>query len=319
MALVHIATMTTVVSVVLPAFNRLKYLRSAVASVFAQTVPDWELLVADDGSDTETRAYLRSLEGASQVRILWLSHCGIPAAVRNAALAEARGEYVAFLDSDDEWMPHKLERQLAALRARPERRWSYTGYILIDAEGKPLPSGYLQRTLHHGAILGPLLANDVDIWTPAVVAERRLLVQLGGFNPRLTLFEDYDLWLRLATQSEIELVDEPLVAVRRHDEHTDPPGVSWAACRNQSLRTLEPLVHERHLRVLVGRAQASSALEVVCTQAELDPRAAARSILGGSSGAWRYWPWWAGLPRVLLKLLLPQALLNSYRRKRRQD
>ena len=90
-----------VVSVIVPTYNRLKYLRAAVASVYAQTFTAWELVIADDGSDAETRSYLQSLTDSARVKILWRAHCSVPAVVRNAAIAEATGAYVAFLDSDD--------------------------------------------------------------------------------------------------------------------------------------------------------------------------------------------------------------------------
>src|SRR5229473_5509224 len=130
------------ISIILPTFNRLKYLRLTVDSVFAQTFVDWELLVADDGSDEETRAYLKGLESLPRVKLIWLSHSGNPSAVRNAALREARGDYIAFLDSDDMWMPTKLERQIDALRVSSDRRWIYTGYVRIGDAGetKTLPS-----------------------------------------------------------------------------------------------------------------------------------------------------------------------------------
>ncbi len=115
------------VSIILPTFGRLEYLRATVASVYRQTLQDWELIIADDGSDAETRAYLRTLEADSRVRLLWLTHTGIPAVVRNGALREARGEYVAFLDSDDLWAPEKLSRQVAMLRSRPLCGWCYNG------------------------------------------------------------------------------------------------------------------------------------------------------------------------------------------------
>ena len=102
------APMQPLVSIILPTFGRLEYLRQTVASVYRQTLRDWELIVADDGSDAETRAYLRTLEADSRVRLLWLTHTGIPAIVRNSAARSAGGEYVAFLDSDDLWAPEKL-------------------------------------------------------------------------------------------------------------------------------------------------------------------------------------------------------------------
>src|SRR5689334_3462667 len=104
------------VAIVLPTFGRLHYLRSTVDCIYRQTFEDWELIIADDGSDAETREYLHSA-GDSRVRVIWLSHTGVPAIVRNAALREARARYVAFLDSDDLWAPQKLERQVQTLQA----------------------------------------------------------------------------------------------------------------------------------------------------------------------------------------------------------
>ena len=311
--------MTSLVSVVMPTYNRLEYLRAAVASVVAQTLHDWQLVIADDGSGPETRSYLESLGESPRVRILWRSHCGVPAIVRNAALAEATGTYVAFLDSDDEWMPQKLERQLASLHAHPTRRWSYTGYVLIDDDGNPKPrSAYQERARPQGPILAALLANEVDIWTPAVVVERKLLAQLGGFDARLVLFEDYDLWLRLATQSDIDLVDEPLIAVRRHADHFRPEdrSVSMARSRDQSLQGVQALVTDPRLSRLIGRERARSGHGLALARAETDRVGALASVLSGGNGAWRYAPWWAGLPRILLKCVLPRPLVRLFQRYR---
>src|SRR5260221_147392 len=123
--------MPPLVSIIVPTFNRVKYLRVAVDSVFAQTFEDWELIIADDGSDADTMAYLRTLADVPRVKLLRLSHTGNPPAVRNAALREATAEYIAFLDSDDVWMPEKLEAQLMSLRSHPVRRWSYTGCVMV--------------------------------------------------------------------------------------------------------------------------------------------------------------------------------------------
>src|SRR6185436_8218686 len=115
------------VSVVVPTFDRLEYVGPTLESVFAQTWNDWELIIADDGSGDELRSYLRTLQNRPRVKVVWLAHRGIPTAVRNAAIQEATGRYVAFLDSDDLWAPRKLQLQIAQLAARPECRWSYTG------------------------------------------------------------------------------------------------------------------------------------------------------------------------------------------------
>src|SRR5579859_7346175 len=119
------------VSVILPTFDRLKYLKKAVDSVISQTYPHWELIIADDGSGDETQTYLKQIRDP-RATVIWLPHSGNPAAVRNNAIQKARGQYLAFLDSDDLWMPRKLERQLELMRLHPERRWSYTSERPID-------------------------------------------------------------------------------------------------------------------------------------------------------------------------------------------
>jgi glycosyltransferase involved in cell wall biosynthesis len=108
------------IAVILPTFNRLKFLWAAVDCVLAQTFRAWELIVADDGSDAPTLGYLQTLQSNPRIRLLELEHTGNPAAVRNATLREARSEYVAFIDSDEVWMLRKLEIQLASPRLLSE-------------------------------------------------------------------------------------------------------------------------------------------------------------------------------------------------------
>ncbi|MGH8140840.1 MAG: glycosyltransferase family 2 protein [Steroidobacteraceae bacterium] len=309
---------TPSVSVILPAFNRLKYLRPAVESVFVQTLADWELVIADDGSEEETRAYLRALASDTRVRVIWLPHSGNPAAVRNSAMGQARGEYLAFLDSDDEWLPTKLEKQIGSLRTCAGRRWSYTGSVSIDAKGESCAHAAAVPR-HGGAILEFLLRHEVAIWTPTVVAERRLVAEAGGFDAALLLFEDYDLWLRLACRSEIDLIDEPLTRVRRfHDEHhsASERGASMLGSWHRALGKLRSLVAEPRLQSLVQRLFAQSTLDLASVRADTDRRAAARLLLGGCVHSWRRMNWWTGLARVLLKVAAPRAMLAFYRRSR---
>ena len=307
------------VSIIVPTFNRLEFLQPTIDSIFAQAFVDWELIIADDGSAEPTRAYLRTLMRRPRVMVIELPHTGNPGAVRNAALREAEGDFIAFLDSDDLWMPMKLQCQIEALRAQIDCRWSYTGYYRIDASGKLSSApGYERRIRYRGAILEHLLVNEVDIWTPAVVAERRMLEQVGGFDEDLLLFEDYDLWLRLASQSEIQLVDEPLICVRSHDQHyvASDRTVSMAACRHRSLHNIRRFVTNPRLRSLVERAHARSVLDLANLYAATDRLRAARTVLNGFTCSWRYAQWWAGLSRVALKLLAPRALIGLYRRAR---
>src|SRR5690242_6090897 len=121
----------------MPTFNRPQFLPPAIESVFSQTLKDCELIIADVASGEDTRAYLGSLADP-RVRVLYMTHTGRPGVMLNAALRVARGEYVAFLDSDDLWLPGILELQVASLQRHRERRWGCTAFALIDAAGRPL-------------------------------------------------------------------------------------------------------------------------------------------------------------------------------------
>jgi glycosyltransferase involved in cell wall biosynthesis len=203
------------VSVILPVHDREAYLRATVATVFAQSMPDWELVIADDGSGPATRAWLRTLESDARVRIVWGRHSGSPATARNAALRVARAAHVAFLDSDDLWEPDKLQRQLERLRLRPDCHWCYSAFRRVDHAGRLL-SGEATRPWRalEGGIFEHILRGEASLRTPCVLVSRALLEQAGGFDQSLRDAEDLDLGLRLALLSPVALVDEPLVRVR---------------------------------------------------------------------------------------------------------
>src|SRR5687767_7703512 len=107
------------VSILIPTYNRLDYLREAVGSVLRQTYENWELIIVDDGSTDDTRAWVLSL-AEPRIRLITIPHSGNLGLVRNRGIAEARGELIAFLDSDDAFEPHKLAAQTAALATHPE-------------------------------------------------------------------------------------------------------------------------------------------------------------------------------------------------------
>src|SRR5215472_4108255 len=170
---VHPSIQKPLVSIILPTFGRLNYLRPTVDSVYRQTLHDWELIIADDGSDEETQAYLRILGSDGRVKLVRLRHTGIPAIVRNAAVREACGEYLAFLDSDDLWSPEKLARQVATLRSRPNCGWCYTAVSHIDGSGRPLTEPVFGAWLPcQGSVFERLVTGPVAVRTPSVLAKR---------------------------------------------------------------------------------------------------------------------------------------------------
>ena len=199
-------------SVVIPTYNRAAMLAEAIHSVLTQTVPVYEIIVADDGSTDETAATLSAIEGS--VRHLTLPHSGRPSVARNRAIEQAKGALVAFLDDDDLWEADKVERCVAALDD------PCVGFVYSDARLK-FEDGSLSPPVHRppdkaAGDIFDLLLGDCPLAPSAVVVRRDLLITVGSFDERLEISEDYDLWLRLARQSAAAYVDLPLVQLRRH-------------------------------------------------------------------------------------------------------
>lgn len=314
----HSSIQQPLVSIILPTFGRLKYLRPAVDSVHSQTLDDWELIMADDGSDEETQTYLRALGSDSRVRLVWLSHTGIPAIVRNAALREARGTYIAFLDSDDLWAPEKLARQVATLRSRSACGWCYTAVSHIDGSGRPLTEPVFGAWLPcEGAVFERLVTGPVAIRTPSVLAARELIVQSGGFDETIRSGEDYDLWLRLALASEVAVLDEPLVQVRRHDANHSRDWELAFAGRDHSLRKLQGRVGDNR-RALLRAERIRNAMTLAATHASLGDRTRALGALYRALPySWNSPLWWLALVKAPLRPYVPRWLVEAYRRRRR--
>jgi glycosyltransferase involved in cell wall biosynthesis len=307
------------VSVVLPTFNRLKFLQQAIESVYAQTLADWELVIADDGSDLETRQYLQRLADDPRVTVAWLAHTGKPSMVRNAALLRATGEYIAFLDSDDLWAARKLERQIAILRASVTCRWSYTAFLQVDGTGNPLPEEQSRPWVpFEGDIFEQVVTGRAQIRTPSVLATRQLISQAGGFDEELLSGEDYDLWLRLALRSEVAIVDEPLVYVRRHPASHTSDWQSAFVGRDSSLNKRQQLV-DAGRRSLLREERMRNALKLAATHAELgDQGPMLRALWESLAYSWTYPRWWlSGLKTVLLRPYLPRRVLEINWKRRR--
>ncbi len=205
------------VSVIIPTYNRAGYVADAIRSVQAQPFTDWEVIVADDGSTDDTRQVVEAFGGA--VRYLGLDHCGLPAVARNAALREARGEYVAFLDSDDLFLPDKLQRQVAALDDHADAALVYSdGVFFRDDPGRPTGSVLDGVTVRSGNLFPHLLRGNF-LFVATLLVRRRCVDAVGRFDedPRLRAVEDYDLWLRLAARHAVVYAPGRVAAVRRHE------------------------------------------------------------------------------------------------------
>jgi glycosyltransferase involved in cell wall biosynthesis len=199
------------VSIIIPTYNSAQYVTDAVDSVLCQTFGDFEVLVIDDGSTDDTESVMRPYNAA--VRYVCQQNRGV-AAARNRGITESRGRYVAFLDADDTWLPDKLERQIAALRARPDNRFCYTAFTLVTSDLSPLE---IVRSKRRGPALEDLLLRGNVVGSICtVLCERSLFETSGGFDPGLSQCADWDMWVRLAVLTEFLYLDQPTVTYRQH-------------------------------------------------------------------------------------------------------
>jgi glycosyltransferase involved in cell wall biosynthesis len=204
------------VSVIIPTYNRSKLLAQAIASVLGQTYPNHEIIVVDDGSTDDTCDYVASL-GDPRVKLVRAAHSGHIPRVRNTGIARARGEWVAFLDSDDVWLPAKLERQMQAIRDS-KAAWSYTRYEHVNPNGEGIPFRAGGWRAFSGNIVEQILTAQTAVTICSVLVSRALLEQLGGFDEHLGLREDFDLVLRLSAAGNAIAVPETLLHVREHEK-----------------------------------------------------------------------------------------------------
>jgi len=199
---------TPLVSVIIPTYNRAWILREAVDSVLAQDFGDFELIVVDDGSSDDTREILDTYQ--QRVIVLRQPNRGVSAA-RNRGIAASSGQLVAFLDSDDLWLPTKLSRQVDFFSAHPDAVACQTEEIWIRNGVRVNP-----KKRHHkfgGMIFEPSLA--LCLVSPSAVMIRKTLFDVvGRFDETLPACEDYDLWLRVSCRYPVHLIDTPLIIKR---------------------------------------------------------------------------------------------------------
>jgi glycosyltransferase involved in cell wall biosynthesis len=200
------------VSVIIPTFNRAELLPRALESVIAQTFDDYEILVVDDESTDETKDVVLSY-GEARIRYLRQAENAGPGAARNRGLREARGDLIAFLDSDDEWLPDKLTRQVSLFREiAPEVGLVYTGVESVFGDG----TRKIDPPSRRGDVYESMLQQNVIHGGGSnVMMRRNVVATIGYFDEEFSAIEDYDYWLRITRFFEIDFVDETLI--RYHD------------------------------------------------------------------------------------------------------
>ena len=203
----------THVTVAIPTRERWAFARRALASVLEQTGVAFDVIVVDDGS-RDAAGDVADFDDP-RVRVLTLPRAGGVAAARNAAIAEARGEWVSFLDDDDVWAPDKLARQLQTAAAH-DADFVWTGQLLVDRDMTPLKAwaapaadGIARALLDTNGIGGP----------SSMMVRRSALTEVGGFDERLSVLADWDLWLRLAANHTPAACPDLVTAYTLHDSN----------------------------------------------------------------------------------------------------
>ena len=203
------------VSVIIPAYNALPYLPQTVESVFTQTFEDFELLIVNDGS-TDGLAQWASTLTDERVKVIHQSNQG-PGAARNEGLRQSQGEFIAFLDADDLWLPTKLAKQVAELEAHPEVGLTHTSISYIDERGdklyKDLPAHGRGNVWRHIVAFNPRYLIHCGS-TPLI--RRECFDSVGMFSTELRLAQDWEMWIRISRHYHLSALDEVLVRYRQH-------------------------------------------------------------------------------------------------------
>lgn len=205
--------MSTLISIIIPTYNRLSTLPRALDSVFAQTYPEIEVIVVDDGSTDATVTVIPRQYPA--VKIIRQANQGVSAA-RNQGIKQAQGQYIALLDSDDSWQPEKLNLQLQALEQQPEYMLCHTDEVWYRHNKRVNP---IQKHQKLGGWVYLENLNECLISPSSVLFNQRLFNDVGYFNESLPACEDYDLWLRISSQQPVLYLDKPLTI--KYGGHAD--------------------------------------------------------------------------------------------------
>jgi hypothetical protein len=282
------------VSVIVPLFNKADYVGRALASISSQSFADFEVIVVDDGS-TDGGAEIVAKHGDSRVRLVRQRNSG-PGAARNRGIEQSRGLLLAFLDADDEWLPHYLKASIAGMDSSGARHAAHTCAYLEEPSGFNSSEMWRNRGLVPGVCWldantgAETLLHRVAFMSPCTtVARAEVIRRLGGFYERNCRYaEDAYLWLRVLLNYPVSFSLDPCVRVHRDASHLSAPG--------RVFRQLEPFLASPE----EVRADCPKALRAV-----LDQFLAIRAFK--TACAWSYWGQWIAARRLLRRFRVPSA------------
>jgi len=228
------------VSVIIPTYNRLDFLKISVQSVLNQTYSDFELIIVDDGSTDNTKEWVQSLSD-NRIIYLYQKNSGASAA-RNLGIKNTKYKYIAFLDSDDKWVNNKLEKQMALMHQNPNCQLSHTEELWYRA-GK-----ILNPKLKHKKKAGHIFQNSLKLCSismSTIIVKKSLFEEMGLFDTNLTVCEDYDMWLRVTEKYPVCLIDEPLTI--KEGGHSDQLSQRFIGMDKFRIQSITKLIETRNL------------------------------------------------------------------------
>lgn len=220
------------IDVIIPTFNRALVMTRAIDSVLAQTYKNFFLHIVDDGSTDDTQAVLEKYKNHPQVKIYYQDNSGVSAA-RNLAAFAGQGLWISFLDSDDEWMPTKLETQMKYLTKHPDYRFLHSEELWIRNGTRVNPK--VKHLKSNDNVF--MRSLDFCIISPStVILKRELFLDHQGFDNNFIVCEDYDLWLKILLTENIAFISTPLI--KKHGGHADQLSTKFVAMDYWRIKSL---------------------------------------------------------------------------------
>ena len=224
------------ISVVIPSYNRKDFLKRSIDSAINQTKKPLEIIVVDDGSTDGTETMIKS--DYDFVKFIKQKNKGVSAA-RNIGIKVSIGEWICFLDSDDEWKKDKLEKQINAMKSNPGYKFFHSNEIWIK---NGLRINQKKKHKKYGGDIFDKCLDMCRISPSSVMIDKTVFDEVGNFNENLVVCEDYELWLRICDKYRVFFIDEPLII--KYGGHQGQLSYSIESIENQRIKALEYLILE---------------------------------------------------------------------------
>ena len=223
------------ISVIIPTFNRKETLKRAIQSVVMQSYTPFEIIVIDDGSDDGTKEWLK--DNYPYVKYIYQMNSGVSSA-RNKGIKFARGDWIALLDSDDEWLPSKLKDQAKEIESYPAAKFLHTNEIWIR---NGVRVNQMKKHKKYGGYIFEKCLDMCRISPSSVLIKKDIFEKIGMFDETLKVCEDYDLWLRFASKYPVHFLDQPLI--KKYGGHSDQLSKVDDGIESYRIRSLKKIIN----------------------------------------------------------------------------